>query len=137
VSRRLVEHDVVIIACAISAGIHGALVREHFDEGAAAGIGFAASTVLLVAIVVALTVRPFAPTGLISAAAIFAGLIVSYVLATTTGFPVLHPEVEPVEGLAVATKVVEAIGLLAAVALSLRHRVWLNLEFSQRPGTAG
>jgi uncharacterized protein (DUF1499 family) len=39
----------VILACAISAGIHGALVPEHFDEGAGAGLGFASATVLLAA----------------------------------------------------------------------------------------
>ena len=29
----------------------------------------------------------------------------------TTGVPVLHPDVEPVEGLALATKAIEAVGL--------------------------
>ena len=35
--------DVVILACAISAGIHGALAPHHFSEGAGAGFGFVAS----------------------------------------------------------------------------------------------
>ena len=51
---------------------------------------------------------------------IFAGLIGSYVLATTTGVPVLHPELEPVDGLALATKAIEAVGLLAAASLLWR-----------------
>ena len=38
--------DVVILACAISAGIHGALVPTHFDEGAGAGAGFLLATVV-------------------------------------------------------------------------------------------
>ena len=42
--------DVVILACAVSAGIHGALVPAHLDEGTGAGVGFAAATVLLPAI---------------------------------------------------------------------------------------
>ena len=42
-------------------------------------------------------------------------------LATTTGFPVLHPEPEPVDGLALATKAIEAVGLVTALSL-LRHR---------------
>lgn len=50
--------DVVILACAISAGIHGALVPGHFDEGTAPGLGFAAATVALTGIVVWLTRRP-------------------------------------------------------------------------------
>ena len=38
-------------------------------------------------------------------------------LAITTGLPLLHPEVEPVTGLALATKAIEAAALLAAVRL--------------------
>jgi len=113
--------DVVILACAISAGIHGALSSEHFDEGTGAGAGFVASTVLLVALLVALTVRARSRVALIGAVLVFAGLIGSYVLAVTTGFPVLHPEAEPVEGLAVFTKAVEATGLVAASTLLWRQ----------------
>ena len=54
----VLERDVVILACAVSAGIHGALVPEHFDEGTGAGVGFVVSTVLLAALAVALTRRP-------------------------------------------------------------------------------
>ena len=50
--------DVVILACAISAGIHGALVPGHFDEGTGAGLGFVAATVALAGLVVWLTWRP-------------------------------------------------------------------------------
>ena len=31
------RRDVVIVACAVSAGIHGALAPEHFGEGTGAG----------------------------------------------------------------------------------------------------
>jgi hypothetical protein len=44
VSSLGLRHDIVILACAISAGIHGALVSDHFDEGTGAGLGFAAAT---------------------------------------------------------------------------------------------
>ena len=47
--------DVVILVCAVSAGIHGALVPDHFDEGTGAGVGFVLATVLLVALVIGLT----------------------------------------------------------------------------------
>jgi hypothetical protein len=50
-------------------------------------------------------------------AAVLVGLLVGYVLAVTTGLPLLHPEPEPVDGLALATKAVEAGGLLAALQL--------------------
>jgi hypothetical protein len=109
--------DVVILTCAISAGIHAALVREHFDEETAAGLGFAASAILLGVLVVSLTLRPASRLALSSAALVFIGLIVSYVLAVTAGVPVLHPDVEPVDGLALFTKAIEAVGLAAATSL--------------------
>jgi hypothetical protein len=106
--------DVVILACAISAGIHGALAPEHFAEGPGAGAGFVAATVLLALAAVGVTLRPASAAALARAAAVFAGLLVSYALAVTTGVPLLHPEPEPVDGLALATKAIETLGLLAA-----------------------
>jgi hypothetical protein len=117
-----VELDVVIVVCGISAGIHAALAPEHFAEGTAPGVGFAASAVLLGGLAVALTRRPASVSALIGAAAVLAGLLVSYALATTTGLPLLHPEAEPVDGLALATKAIEAAGLLAAVVHLTRSR---------------
>lgn len=124
--------DVVILACAISAGIHGALVRDHFREGTGAGLGFVVATVLLALLAVVLTRRP-AQLALISAAAVFAGLIGSYALAVTTGVPVLHPDVETVDGLALFTKAVEAVGLITAA--SLVGRPALRLMVIQPKGT--
>ena len=112
--------DVVILACAVSAGIHGALVPAHFDEGAGAGVGFAAAAVVLAWLVVWLTRRPISRPALAVAAATFAGLLGSYALATTTGLPVLHPDPEPVDALALATKAIEIVGLLAATSLLWR-----------------
>jgi hypothetical protein len=109
--------DVVILPCAISAGIHAALVPEHWEEIKGAGVGFAVSALLLGALIVVLTLRPASRLALAGAALVFIGLIISYVLAVTTGVPVLHPEVEPVEGLAVFTKLVEVVGLAAALCL--------------------
>jgi hypothetical protein len=110
-----VRRDVVILACAVSAGIHGALAPAHLGEGAGAGGGFVAAAVLLGALAVALTVRPDSQAAVAVAALALAGVLASYVLATTTGLPLLHPEAEPVDGLALATKAIEAVGLLAAV----------------------
>lgn len=111
------RRDVVILACAVSAGIHGALAPEHFAEGTPAGVGFVASTVLLGVLAIVLTLRPAGALALAGAALVFAGLIVSYALAVITGLPVFHPEPEPVEGLALATKAFEVVGLVAAVSL--------------------
>jgi hypothetical protein len=111
------RRDIVILACAISAGIHGALAPSHFDEGTGAGVGFVASTVVLAGVAVALTMRPAGRPPLAGAALVLFGLLVSYALAATTGFPVLHPEPEPVDGLALATKAIETVGLVTALSL--------------------
>lgn len=128
------SRNIVILACAISAGVHGALVPTHFGEGAGPGLGFVAATVLLAALVVTLTVRPTTALAPAGAAAVFAGLLVSYALATTTGLPLLHPDPEPVEGLALVTKAVEVVGLLAALQL-LGGRRAAVATFRQPKGT--
>jgi hypothetical protein len=112
-----VRRDVVVLACAISAGIHGALVPAHLDESAAAGWAFAVSTAILALLAFALTRRPTARVPLVLAAATLAGLSAAYVLAITTGLPLLHPEPEPIDGLAVVTKAIEAAGLVTAWSL--------------------
>ena len=128
------RRDLVILACAISAGIHGALAPSHFDERTGAGVGFVASTVLLAGVAVALTVRPVGRPPLAGAALVLFGLLVSYVLATTTGFPVLHPEPERVDGLALATKAIETVGLVAALTM-IRHRPVASHSLIQPKGT--
>ena len=116
-----VRGDVAILACAVSAGIHGALVPDHFDEGFGAGLGFVIATVALGLLVVWLTRHPTSARALAAAAVVLAGLLASYGLAATSGLPLLHPEPEPVDGLALATKAIEGIGLLAASSLFWRH----------------
>jgi hypothetical protein len=120
--------DVVILTCAISAGIHGALVPGHFDEGTGAGLGFVAATVALAGLVVWLTARPASALALGAAAAVFLGLLASYALAVKSGLPLLHPEPEPVDGLALATKAIELVGLAAASSLLWRPSAALNLH---------
>jgi drug/metabolite transporter (DMT)-like permease len=121
-TRAELERDVVIVVCGISAGIHAALVPEHAREAAAAGVGFAASAVLLAGLAVVLTRRPGNVPAAAGAGAVLLGLIASWILAVTTGLPVLHPEPEPVEALALVTKAIEAAGLLVAVHLLLEQR---------------
>ena len=120
------EGDVVILACAISAGIHGALAPRHFAEGFGAGVGFVAATAALAGLVVWLTLWATSPLALDAAAAVLLGLLASYALAVTSGLPFLHPEAEPVDGLALATKAVEVVGLVVAASLLLRPLIALN-----------
>ena len=122
--------DALIVICAISAGIHAALAPDHFRETTGAGVGFVAATVLLAVLAVVLTLQP-SQAALAAAAAVFAGLIGSYGLAVTTRIPVIHPDVDPLEGLALATKAIEAVGLaLAAWALPW-SRPQLTLEHAK------
>ena len=116
-----IERDAVILACAISAGIHAALTPSHFAEGAGAGAGFLASAVLL-AVLVAVLRRRETGAVLLATIAVLTGLIGSYALAITSGLPLLHPEPEPITGLALITKAVEIAGVLAALHLLWRGR---------------
>ena len=135
VSSLGLRHDIVILACVISAGIHGALVPDHFYEGTGAGLGFAAATILVAGLVVALTLRPTSVLALAGTAAVLVGLLAGYVLAVTIGLPLLHREPEPVEGLALPTKAVEAGGLLAALQLLRRGRPDPAATLPQPKGT--
>lgn len=130
-----IERDVVILTCAISAGIHAALVREHFGESAGAGGGFLASVVLLGAAVVLLTRGPLTTPLLAGVSVVLVGLLVSYLLAVTVGVPLLHPEVERVDGLALGTKAIELIGLLAALELIRNNRPTTTSTLVQSKGT--
>jgi len=116
-NRLGLERDVVIVSCAISAGIHAALVRDHCDESSGVGVGFLAATVLLASVVVVLTRRPPSLVAIPLAGAVLAGLLSSYALAITTGLPLLHPEPESIDRLALATKAIEALGLVVALHL--------------------
>ena len=119
IARPVLQRDLLIVACAISAGIHAALAPGHLrEEGPAAAGGFAIGAALLAVLAIALTHR-VTPPRLLAAGALMTGLLVSCALAITTGVPVLHPDVEPVDGLALFTKAVELVGLVAAADLLL------------------
>jgi hypothetical protein len=105
--------DIVVLCCAISAGVHAALVPAHFEEGAGPGLGFIAAAAAPALCALVLTRSP-SRTALLATAAVLGGLIVSYLLVIAHGLPVLHPEQEPVEPLAVWTKAIEGAGLVVA-----------------------
>jgi hypothetical protein len=109
--------DVVVSAAAVSAGAHAALVPEHLREAPQLGIAFIASAVLLLATVSAATLADSSRV-MPAAALLFAALIAAYAASRTTGIPWLEPEAEPVDAVGVATKLVEALGLLCALRLA-------------------
>jgi hypothetical protein len=134
IARAGIERDVAIVACAISAGIHAALTPAHFAESVGAGLGFLIAALGLAGLAVALT-RRAGPRELSLTALTFAGLIGSYAFATTSGVPVLHPDSDPIDGLAFTTKAVEAAGLLAAAHLLRRGRPAVAAIHPQPKGT--
>lgn len=133
--RAELEHHVLVVACAISAGVHGALMPEHLHEDVGAGLGFLVSAVLLAVLCAVLTLRPGSRRAAGSAAVVLTGLVVAYALAVTTGVPVLHPGAEPVDGLGLVTKAVELAGLAAALQLTRAGRSAGRLTRLQPKGT--
>jgi hypothetical protein len=107
----------LIVCCAISAGVHAALVPEHMRESVVTGAGFVVATAALVVVTVCLTARPDSRAVTSSAVLVLVGLIVSYAVASTTGLPFLHPDVDPVDTVGVLTKAVELLGVWLAVQL--------------------
>ena len=134
-TRATVEHDVLVASCAISAGIHAALVPEHVHEEPAAGVGFVVSAAVLVALCIVLTYRPGNRLALGVTAAVLGALLVAYALAITVGVPVLHPDVELADGLGLVTKAVELVGLATAVHLATSDRRVGRLTRLQPKGT--
>ena len=110
------SRDIVILACAVSAGVHAALAPEHAL--------FVPAALALAVIAVGLARSP-APLLVDGGIVVLGGLIAAYVLAATTGIPLIHPDREPVTGLALATKAIEVLGLLAALELKGATR-WLT-----------
>jgi hypothetical protein len=114
-----VERDLLIVACAISAGVHAALVPEHLDESRLLGVGFVAAAVALGVLAVAL--RSGASLAPAAAALVLAGAIAAHALAISSGLPLLHPEPDPVDLVGVLTKTVEFGGLALALDLARRR----------------
>jgi hypothetical protein len=108
----------VIAACAASAGAHAALVPEHLHHEPRLGLAFIAATALLVAVTAALISRPTDSRVAHAAALLLGALIAGYAVAVSTGIPWLMDEAEPVDLVALATKSVEALGLVLAVRLN-------------------
>jgi hypothetical protein len=115
--RRTLTENVVIISCALSAGVHYALVPPHLEENTILGAGFAVSTALLLlaALAIARSGDVRVPAG--ATAALLGALIVAYGVSRTIGLPVGGEGVEELDALGLATQCIQAAGLAAAIAL--------------------
>ena len=122
---------VVVLAAAVSAGIHAGLVPEHLAEMPLLGVSFIVTVLALLAIAAALAIRPEAQLPASLAAFLFAGLILAYAASRTTGLPVLEPEPERVDAIGIVTVAVQLVGLLAALWLTAVSTAASHLEISE------
>ena len=103
------------LALASSAGVHGALAPTHAAESPLLGALFALSALLLAALAVGVSRAPGAVV-LGAAVLLFGALLAAYVATRFVALPpVTHSE--PVDVLGVATKLIEAGGLVLALRL--------------------
>ena len=109
--------NVVLMACAASAGVHAGLVPSHLAENVWLGIAFMGAVGLLLALTVSLarTGEPRRRAG--PAAVLLAVLVVAYSLSRTVGLTPLEEHVEPVDALGVLTQAAQVAGLIAALFL--------------------
>jgi hypothetical protein len=116
------RRDALVVCCAISAGVHAALVPEHLRESVVAGGGFIVATAALVVVTIGLTAWPQSRAVTSFGVLVLLGLVVGYAVASTSGIPILHPDIDPVDTVGLLTKAVELLGL----GLALRLRVTVN-----------
>jgi drug/metabolite transporter (DMT)-like permease len=115
-TENLTRH-LVIVACAVSAGVHAGLVPSHLEEDPKLGVAFALAAALLLACTVALTQSwPSRPT-LGIAASLLAALIAAYAASRTVGLPLAREHTEPLDALGLVTNAIQALGLVAALRL--------------------
>jgi hypothetical protein len=111
------SRNIVLVACAASAGVHAGLVPSHLRENLWLGIAFAATVGLLLSLIVSLW-GVGGPRRLAAlAAAVLAALIVAYSLSRTVGLAPLEEDVEPVDAIGLLTQGVQVAGLIAALHL--------------------
>lgn len=104
--------DALTVTVAVSAGVHAALVPEHWHERPVLGIGFALAVVALAAAGIALHLNRTAAVAPSFAVLVLAGLTVMYLLSRTAGMPLTgHEEWDTV---GIATQVVQLTGVALA-----------------------
>ncbi|HEX6150291.1 hypothetical protein [Nocardioides sp.] len=115
------EPDLCALACAASAGVHGALVLPHAGESTRMGIAFAVATVALAVAAVGLALFPDRVLSAAVAALLFV-VATAYLLSRTTGIPGLTEHVEPFDTLGTAVSLLEVAAAVVAVRQPNRRR---------------
>jgi hypothetical protein len=109
--------DVLLVAAAISAGVHAALAPEHLHEWLPLGVSFVLAAAAAAVGVAALVLRPASVWPPRVLGALLVGLVVAYAATRLAALPPLDPDREPLDLLGVCTSAVEALGAAAALRL--------------------
>ncbi len=128
------KHATLVLqwALALSAGIHAGLAPEHLSEMPRVGESF-------VVCAIAMSLLVLRPQPLLALATL-GGSLAAWLLAITSGIPFLMDGPEPVEQIAVVTKVAEGVGIAAALVLialrirDARRGVTVAEIVARRPG---
>jgi hypothetical protein len=109
------NRTLLLLAGAVSAGVHAGLAPEHLHEWPPLGAAFVAAAAAAALAVAALVLRPASlwPPRILGA--LLGGLVVAYALTRLVALPPFDPDREPLDLLGVCTCAVEAAGLVAAV----------------------
>ena len=110
--------DLGALVCALSAGVHGALVAPHADVSPRIAVGFALTTVAVAIGAVALAVRP-APKTTAAVAALLFLVAGAYLLSRASGIPGLVDHREPFDPLGSSVSLLE----VAAATLLWGHLI--------------
>ncbi len=108
----------VIAVCAASAGAHAALVPQHLEHDPRLGGAFIAATVVLVAVASALICSPTSALTARVTTLTLAALIGAYAVNVSVGIPWLTNAAEDADVIGLATKAVEAVGLVFSIQLN-------------------
>jgi hypothetical protein len=108
----------LVLAGAVSAGVHAGLAPEHLHEWLPLGLSFVAAAAAAALAVAALVLRPASPWPPRALGALLGGLVVAYALTRLAALPPLDPERESLDVVGVCTVAIEALGVAAAVRLT-------------------
>lgn len=123
----------LLVAGAISVGVHAGLAPQHLHEWAPLGAAFVVAAVTGSAAVAALALRPASPWPPRLLGVLFGGLIAAYALTRLFALSPLDPTREPLDLIGTCTGAVEATGLVVALRLN-RPRPVGRLPIALTPG---
>ena len=109
----------LVLAGAVSAGVHAGLAPEHLHEWPPLGAAFVAAAAAAALFVAAVVLRPASPWPPRVLGALLGGLIVAYALTRLAALPPLDPDRESLDLLGVCTGAIEAAGVGFALRLSV------------------